>query len=89
MGSFSVFMASKTGKILAGMLLFVGLADIAIANILFGKLVREAEAKISPAMSPEQAKPLQAQLRAKQILKQAITGTGAAFVLFGLFGLTR
>ena len=89
MQQFIVFLSSDAGKLVSSLLTFVGMMDIVIAKFLIGKMVREAEDKISPALSPDQQLPLQNQLRIKQTLRTMLTITGTVFIILGLFGLTR
>lgn len=82
------FLSSYEGKLVSGGLLFVGVLDLLLANIVFAKAIKKLEQTISPAMSPEKRQPIEKQIINMQKIIRFITFTGFSFVAFGVFGLT-
>lgn len=82
------FLSSYEGKLVSGALLGVGVLDLLLANIVFGKAIKNLEQTISPTMSPEKRQPIEKQIINMQKIIRFITFMGFSFAAFGIFGLT-
>lgn len=83
------FLASQPGKIVSGALLVVGLTDVFIAKLVFGKQINKVEEQLMTIAAPEARQPLEARIKGLQYVSRAVITTGIIFLLFGIFGLTR
>ncbi len=89
MEELTTFLSSDIGRILCYVLIFVGITDILIARLVFGNILKKTEQLISPAMSPEQRKPLDKKIEGMKLVMKVVTVSGFAFIAVAVFGLTR
>jgi hypothetical protein len=82
-------LTSETGKILGGVLLFVGLSDIGIGLLVFKAKIHAVKQQIKPGWSPEHRQPYEQKLKSLSLVLAAIQSSGVLFVMGGIFLLTR
>lgn len=89
MEELTTFLSSETGRILCYVLIFLGIADILVAKIFFGKNIKKFEQSISPAMPPKQKEAIEKKIKGMQSIIKITIFYGLAFIAFAVFGLTR
>ena len=89
MGEFADFLNSDTGQIISGALLMFGIADLFIAELLFGKIVKALEASISPAMHPDEKATITRRMQGIAMAKRVMIGFSVVLIGLGIYGLTR
>lgn len=84
-----IFLATQTGQILSGVLLFMGVVFTPLERMVFNKAINKIEQEISPVMSPVEREPIEKRIEGIKRIMMFMTLQGLAFVAFGIFGLTR
>lgn len=89
MEELTTFLSSDSGRILCYVLIFVGVMDIIVAKLFFGKNIKKLELSILPAMPPEQKELIEKKIKGLQSIIRITIFYGVAFIAFAVFGLTR
>ena len=79
MQAFVSFLASDTGKIISGCVLFIGLADILLSQVVIGKLIHLARGGNFPGGITRAAKTGSAKVKSAAIIPQPAAGHGMFF----------
>lgn len=86
----AAFLATEAGKILAVVLLIIGISDIIIAKLIFGRQIARTEEQVSfAALPPDKREPLEGRIKGLQYASRTVITTGIVFILFGIYGITR
>ena len=83
------FLVTDAGKILCVALIFIGISDVVIVRLIFGKKIVALEQKLISGISTEQNGDIKNKIKGFEVIKNVVTISGIVFIAFGIFGLTR
>lgn len=89
MDGLMVFLASSSGQLLCKAFIAVGFFDFIICYLVFDKTIKKMEKNIVPGMVPNEEGIILTRLKNQRLVKSYIIFLACAFIVFGVFGLTR
>lgn len=85
----NAFFASNVGYIVAILFIFMGVADIVMASVVFGKTLSRSKDELQTTFEPENKALLEQRVRSMTTVSRVMQGFGALLVIIGIYGITR